>query len=111
MRERAAKGVDVAGIFEKVGSDTQYSEMIPFWCANIPVRQDGNPSFMHHKVIIVDAETVITGSLNFSDSADTSNDENVVVLQNERIAAKYLEEFNRLWKDAAPPSLDANVCP
>jgi len=111
MRERAAKGVDVAGIFEKVGSDTQYSEMIPFWCANIPVRQDGNPSFMHHKVIIVDAETVITGSLNFSDSADTSNDENVVVLQNERIAAKYLEEFNRLWKDASPPSLDANVCP
>ena len=111
MRERAAAGVDVKGIFEKVGSDTQYSEMFPFLCAGVPVRQDGNPSFMHHKVIVIDGKIVVTGSLNFSEAADTKNDENVLVIQNERIAARYLEEFNRLWADASPPEWEQSDCP
>lgn len=104
MIARAADGVDVAGIFETRGSETEYSELRPMYCARLSVRQDGNPGTFHHKVIIIDDEIVITGSLNFSDNADSSNDENVVILYNSQIAKLYLQEFSRRWDEATRPS-------
>jgi phosphatidylserine/phosphatidylglycerophosphate/cardiolipin synthase-like enzyme len=77
------------------------------YCAGVSVRQDGNPGSFHHKVLIVDGETVVTGSLNFSQNADESNDENVVIVRNADIAAQYLDEFERRWVEAtAPKSTD-----
>jgi phosphatidylserine/phosphatidylglycerophosphate/cardiolipin synthase-like enzyme len=107
--ERAEAGVDVAGIFETRGSETEYSELAPLFCAGVPVRQDGNPGTFHHKVIIIDEQIVITGSLNFSENADESNDENVVILTNSDIAKQYLLEFERRWAEAkAPDKADMN---
>ncbi len=103
MIDRAAGGVDVAGVFEKVGSETQYAELSTLVCAGIPARQDGNPSFLHHKLIVVDERIVITGSLNFSSSASESNDENVIVVDNPDIARLYIQEFERVWSQASDP--------
>ena len=110
MLQRAADGVYVQGIFEARGSETEYSEMPRLYCAGLPVRQDGNPGTFHHKVIIIDGETVITGSLNFSENADQSNDENVVVIRNADIARLYLQEFSRRWDEATPPDPSAMGC-
>jgi phosphatidylserine/phosphatidylglycerophosphate/cardiolipin synthase-like enzyme len=85
--------VDVSGVFETFGSNSPNSELSKLWCAGLPVRQDGNSSFLHHKVIIVDDSIVITGSMNFSANADESNEENVIILDNAEIAALYLREF------------------
>lgn len=101
--ERALSGLDVKGIFETRGSETEFSELTVLFCANVPVRQDGNPRTFHHKVIVVDDETVITGSLNFSNNADESNDENVVVIKNRALAARYLQEFERRWVEGQDP--------
>ena len=53
---------------------------------------------MHHKVIIIDGEIVIFGSFNFSDSADRSNDENLLIIYNRAVAARFEEEFQRVFK-------------
>jgi len=100
MIDRAAAGLDVKGVYETFGSTSTGAEMKTFWCANVPVRQDGNPSFLHDKVIIVDNSIVITGSLNYSSNADDSNEENVVILDNPEIAALYLQEFETVWNQA-----------
>lgn len=100
MIDRSASGVDVKGIYETFGSTSTGSEMKTFWCANVPVRQDGNPSFLHDKIIIIDNRIVVTGSLNYSSNADDSNEENVVILDNPGIAALYLQEFEKLWNQA-----------
>lgn len=102
--ERANAGVDVKGIFETRGSETEYSQMSPLHCAEVQVRQDGNPGTFHHKVFVIDDETVVTGSLNFSGNADDSNDENVVIVANSDIAAQYLQEFERRWAEASEPN-------
>lgn len=107
---RAKAGVDVQGIFETRGSETEFSELRPLYCAGLPVRQDGNPGTFHHKVFVIDDDIVITGSLNFSDNADTSNDENVIVLQQRDIAQLYLAEFERRWAEAEAPEADAMNC-
>jgi phosphatidylserine/phosphatidylglycerophosphate/cardiolipin synthase-like enzyme len=69
----------------------------------VPVRQDGNPGTFHHKVFVIDEQTLITGSLNFSENADDSNDENVVIISNGDIAAQYVQEFDRRWAEATEP--------
>jgi phosphatidylserine/phosphatidylglycerophosphate/cardiolipin synthase-like enzyme len=61
---------------------------------------DGNPGQMHHKIMIIDESTVIVGSYNFSSSAETRNDEYLLVIYNEEIAAQFLEEFKRIYGQA-----------
>ena len=101
---RASAGVSVQGIFETTGSETQFSELRPLFCAGLQVRQDGNPFVLHHKVFIVDDTTVITGSFNVSANAIQSNDENLLIISDPDLAAQYTTEFNRRWAEAARPT-------
>lgn len=104
---RADAGVDVRGLFETRGSETEYSELSNLFCAGVPVRQDGNPGAFHHKVFVIDGRIVVTGSANFSKNADRFNDENVLIVANEDMAQAYLQEFDRRWAEGhAPADLD-----
>jgi phosphatidylserine/phosphatidylglycerophosphate/cardiolipin synthase-like enzyme len=64
------------------------------------VRQDGIGGLMHHKVFIIDNQIVITGSYNFSRSAEERNDENILVIYNTDIAQEFLKEFKRVQAEA-----------
>ena len=110
MIDRAKAGVDVKGVYETFGSTSTGSELKTFWCAGVPVRQDGNGSFLHDKIIIIDNSIVVTGSLNYSSNADDSNEENVVIVDNAEIAALYLQEFDKLWYQAHDVEAGAVVC-
>jgi phosphatidylserine/phosphatidylglycerophosphate/cardiolipin synthase-like enzyme len=110
MIDRYAAGVDVAGVYEKTGSETEGAELRTFLCARVPVRQDGNPRFLHDKIIIVDNRLVITGSFNFSNNATDNNDENVIIVDNPEIAALYMEEFGRIWSIATDPDPTKFTC-
>jgi len=110
MSQRFNSGVDVAGVFETVGSETDAAELRTLMCRNVPVKQDGNPGFLHHKVIVVDEQIVITGSMNFSTNAEESNDENVIIVDNAEIARLYLQEFERVWGLAKDPDVETIAC-
>jgi phosphatidylserine/phosphatidylglycerophosphate/cardiolipin synthase-like enzyme len=69
------------------------------------------PVFMHNKVIIVDSRFVITGSFNFSTSAEESNDENIIILDNPEIAALYMREFDNIWSRGVDPAPGSIPCP
>lgn len=111
MIQRAQQGVSVLGVIDKTQSGGQGSELGTLYCANIPVRQDGNPQFMHSKVIIIDDRYVITGSLNFSTSAEESNDENVIVIDNPDIARLYVQDFERVYNQGTAPDPARITCP
>ena len=102
MRERAAAGVLVEGVFEARGSGSEYSEYAAMREAGLNVWQDGNPAIMHHKVIVIDGDTVMLGSFNFSVNADHSNDENLLVIYNREIAGQFLDEFDLVVAEARP---------
>lgn len=99
--DRAKTGVTVSGIFDKdqyhSNSGTEYDTLLN---AGLDVRLDGNPRLMHHKVIIIDEQVVITGSYNFSNNAEQSNDENTLIIHNPDIAAQYLAEFQQVYEQA-----------
>jgi len=89
------EGLDVKGIMEK-SQNSKYSVYNYLRYHDIEVNYDKNSYLMHHKVFIIDNETVITGSFNPSDNADKSNDENVIIVKDRTLAKKFVEEFNLL---------------
>ncbi len=100
---RGRGGVSVAGVFERTGSETRFSEFGPLKQAGLDVYQDGNPYAMHHKVFVLDGKTTIVGSFNFSDSADKDNDENLLIVEDAGFAGRYLEEVERMLTLARNP--------
>lgn len=57
------------------------------------------PDMLHHKFCIIDGTTVITGSYNWT-RFSAKNQENIVVIRNENVAAEYAMEFERLLAKA-----------
>lgn len=102
--ERARQGVTVSGVLEA----SQYqsnagTELDKFLQAGLDIRLDGNPKNMHHKVMIIDGQIVVTGSYNYSYYAETRNDENTLIFHDTTIAGLYQGEFERIFQQAAPP--------
>lgn len=94
------RGVRVRGVVETsqaIGSGSEYDNLR---ASGLDVRLDGNPFNMHHKFLIVDREIVVTGSYNFSLSAEERNDENLVIIHDRGLAGLYLQEFVRLLEQA-----------
>ncbi|MGM5484974.1 MAG: phospholipase D-like domain-containing protein [Nanobdellota archaeon] len=90
-------GLDVKGVMES-SQISRYSVYDMLKKHDIDVRKDDNPSMMHHKVFIIDNRTVITGSYNPTESGTERNDENILIIENKRIADAYLDEFIRIYK-------------
>jgi phosphatidylserine/phosphatidylglycerophosphate/cardiolipin synthase-like enzyme len=64
----------------------------------IPLRLDASHAIAHNKVIVVDGEMVITGSFNFTNSAQTRNAENLLVLRSTGLADSYKANWLAHWK-------------
>ncbi|MBF8246924.1 MAG: hypothetical protein ISN64_02955 [Rickettsia sp.] len=60
---------------------------------NINISFDKMNGLAHNKVIIIDKEKVITGSFNFSHAADTRNAENLVIINDKKIAEAFLNNW------------------
>lgn len=97
---RSNAGVTVQGVIEARNAERTYSQYDRLRRAAHDILQDGNPYIMHHKAMIIDEETVILGSFNFTASADRTNDENVLVIHDPEVAALFVAEFGRVYERA-----------
>lgn len=52
---------------------------------------------MHNKYMIVDSAFILTGSFNWTYQAGKSNQENVVIVDNDFLVKKYDNNFGQLW--------------
>src|SRR5262249_39957436 len=101
MIEAAQAGVKVEGVIENRGASQ--GAFVPLFCAQLPVKLDGNKYTMHHKIIIIDDATVITGSFNFTATADNANDDNALFIHNAAVASLYAQEFVKVYGLGTPP--------
>ena len=82
----------------------------PITTVGVPVLPKGD--LLHHKFGVIDSQTVITGSHNWSDAANNGNDETLVVIKNPIVAAHYVREFARLYakvKPGLPPAIQEKI--
>lgn len=99
MASRMAKGVKVRGLFEARDMGSPHCQDDYLREHGAQVFPDRNSYNMHHKVIILDTSTVITGSYNFSKNAEAQNDENAVIIHDSAVAGRYAEEFEKLTRN------------
>jgi len=94
--------LDIRGVFDEsqVASQEKFTEYYKMLDSGMNVKLDGNPAKMHHKVFIIDNETVVTGSYNPTSAGTNLNDENILIIHDPGIAAKFLQEFIRVWQIA-----------
>ncbi|BAY96659.1 hypothetical protein NIES37_05930 [Tolypothrix tenuis PCC 7101] len=67
----------------------------PITTVGVPTLPKGD--LLHHKFAVIDGNTVITGSHNWSEAANNGNDETLLVIENPKVAAHYVREFARLY--------------
>lgn len=98
------RGVRVEGVMEKRNAAGTGSVFAHLRANGVDMREDGNCYIMHHKVMIIDGEVVITGSYNFTDNAENANDENLAIIRDAAIARLFLQEYARIQQQALEPT-------
>ncbi len=87
------RNVRIEVLLDDSNETEKYSEADFLAQSGIPTYVDGEHAIAHNKIMILDGQTVITGSFNFTHQAETSNAENVLVLHSPEIAAKYMANW------------------
>lgn len=95
------RGVDVRLISDALNASSKYSKIKVLRASGVPVKIENYAGKMHSKTMIVDDKYSIIGSMNFSKSGETKNDENTIVLENAE-ATKYLKRFFLYQWDRIP---------
>jgi len=96
------QGVQIRGVLdayqEGTGLGGEYQRLNDF---GLDVYLDVHPEKLHHKIIIIDNEIVITGSYNMTRSAEIRNDENTLIIHNVTLAEIYSGEFDWIYEEAS----------
>lgn len=95
------RGIDVKILLDKsliINGNQYYSPISYFQSQNIWIGIDYLPVVAHNKVIIVDDNTVITGSFNFTRAAQRDNTENVLIIHDFKLAQKYTDNWYKRAK-------------
>ena len=92
------RGVNVRVVLDKSQETEKYTSATFLANAGVPVRIDDDFAIAHSKIMILDEETVITGSFNFTKAAEERNAENVLVIRgNKELAKLYLQNWQWRW--------------
>ena len=87
------RGVKVRVLLDRSNLTQKYSKIEELKQAGIEVGIDRVSGIAHNKIIIVDLYTTVTGSFNFTVSAAKRNVENVLIIQDSKIAHSYLQNW------------------
>ena len=110
IRTKATEGVTVGGVLEydPINPNSPnpnlnlVDELTFFQQAGLNVLLDRNPEVLNHRIMIIDGKIVVMGSYDFTNRAENDNDENVLIIHNEIVAQKFMEEFERVMSRAQP---------
>ncbi|BAU66226.1 helix-hairpin-helix motif protein [Stanieria sp. NIES-3757] len=118
LAQAQQKQVKIQGVFEPEFALRSYSEVLDMWGVALRDRckyeANNNPwkksintvgiaqltkgDKLHHKFAVIDQNTVITGSHNWSEAANHNNDENLLVIHNNIVAQHFQQQFNLLYE-------------
>lgn len=101
--EARDRGIEVRIYLDRSQVKAKYSRSRYFVENEIKVRISSNSYIMHHKFAIIDGEVLLTGSYNWTESANLRNNENLLVINSRGIVERYHDQFNILWNDKHSP--------
>ena len=93
--DASKRGVHTEIILDKSNKSQKYSAADFTHNMGIPTFIDAQHAIAHNKVMVIDKETVITGSFNFTKAAEEKNAENLLILKSKELAKQYIDNWNR----------------
>jgi phosphatidylserine/phosphatidylglycerophosphate/cardiolipin synthase-like enzyme len=106
------RGVAVYIVLDKSQKSEQYSSADFVAHAGIPTLIDSAHAIAHNKVMLIDRQTIITGSFNFTTSAEKSNAENLLVIRNRPdLYQSYENNFRHHYEHSQPYQGRSNAAP
>ncbi len=94
------RGVKVTVILDASQRGERYSSADFLANSGVATFIDSKHAIAHNKVMILDNASVVTGSFNFTLAAEERNAENLLVIHDQKLAAKYTKN----WKAHASHS-------
>lgn len=91
------RGIDVKVIMDANSVYTRNTKHHLLRSNGIPIKIENYAGKMHSKTMIIDNEYLILGSMNFSNSGENKNDENLLIIKDKVLATHYKNFFNYLW--------------
>jgi phosphatidylserine/phosphatidylglycerophosphate/cardiolipin synthase-like enzyme len=87
------RGVQVQVILDKSQRTEKYSSADFLANQGVPTLIDASHAIAHSKVMVIDGETVLTGSFNFTKAAQEKNAENLLIIRDQALAAQYTQNW------------------
>ena len=92
------RGVDVKIIVDESSVEGKYVDIDFMKNNGLSVKVENWAGKMHMKSMIIDDETLIIGSMNFTKQGERMNDENCLIIKSSpKLARDYKEHFLVLW--------------
>jgi phosphatidylserine/phosphatidylglycerophosphate/cardiolipin synthase-like enzyme len=96
------RGVKVEAILDKSQRKETYTEATFLANMKVPTYIDDKHAIAHNKIMIIDKETVITGSFNFSKAAEEKNAENLLIIKSKELANVYIDNWMKHKEHSEP---------
>lgn len=100
--EAHKRGVHVEVVLDKSQRSEKYISATFVSNAGIPCTIDAKHAIAHNKIIVIDETVVVTGSFNFTKAAEEKNAENLLVLHDAALAARYLTNWREHQSHSEP---------
>jgi len=91
------RGVEVKILIDALNASVKHSKHNELRLGGIEVKTENYAGKMHSKSMIVDDKYTIIGSMNFSNSGENFNDENLILIEDVEIAKFYRDFFLYQW--------------
>lgn len=91
------RGVNIRIINDATNASNQFSVHKELRSNGIRVKTENFAGKNHSKIVIIDNETTVLGSMNFTSGGEKANDENVLIIKNPKIAEQMTQSFNKTW--------------
>ncbi len=94
LLEAHKRGVKIEAVLDKSQRSEKYTSATFLLNEGIPVLIDDKHQIAHSKIFVIDRQTIITGSFNFTKAAEEKNAENLLILKgNKPLVDQYLQNF------------------
>jgi phosphatidylserine/phosphatidylglycerophosphate/cardiolipin synthase-like enzyme len=97
------RGAKVQVILDKSQEKGTYGKWPVLRRDGVEILFDREHETANNKLIIIDNHLVITGSYNFTKAAEEKNAENIVIIDDESLCSKYLENYEKHHEHAKKP--------
>jgi phosphatidylserine/phosphatidylglycerophosphate/cardiolipin synthase-like enzyme len=96
------RGVNVRVILDKSQRTERYTEADFLLHAGVPTWIDAKHAIAHNKIMVIDGKTILTGSFNFTKAAEENNAENLLVIQDPKLAYTYTTNWQAHLSHSEP---------